>query len=306
MLQRSDIDSAFLRGLHAMFLDYMDKKAFPDEEIAPLLHVINNSKTKEEKFSFPGDWPEMTEKKEGTGTERDPQLYDFSITALEYEAVLKIDRVTKEDDAYGLLKPYMQNAAGAAIRKARSLLAAKLYGGFADSGAPDGQHAFDVDHPTLSGTYSNDGAANNLSNTNFDTAYLAMSRVQSDQDSFRGTSPDTVVVEPYNFLLAKNLFLSDMMVPSSGAGAGTYPQSNVYKGLIKKIVSLPELTSTYQKYWFLFDTSKPSKALVLVIREAPNVESFYENRPRAYFVRPRMRIAMGWWDVAVAYGAQGA
>jgi len=306
MLQRSDIDAAFLRGLTAMFIDYMQQQAFPDAEISPLLHVINNSKSKEEKFAFPGDWPEMTEKTEGTGTERDPKLYNFTVTALEYEAVLKIDRVTKEDDAYGLLKPFMQNAAGAAIRKARSLLAGKLHGGFAATG-PDGQFAIDTDHPTLgSGTYSNDGSASDLSNTTVDAAMLAMSRVQSDQDSFRGIDPDTIVIEPYNAMLAKNLFLSDLMVPSTGAGAGTYPQSNIYKGLISKILKLPELTSTYQKNWFLFDTKKPSKALVLVIREAPNVESFYENRPRAYYVRPRMRIAMGWWDPAVIYGSEGS
>jgi phage major head subunit gpT-like protein len=240
---------------------------------------------------------------------QDVNQFTYELTDKTYKGSMKIQRRALEDDQYGILVNRTKNLAQEAVRHWNKLAYTGLALGFTTL-CYDGQFFFDTDHSEgSSGTQSNKGTAA-LDATALGAAEVAMIGIKDDKGEPMEVVPDTLIVGPKNKQMAWELTNSGVVVtkPDTTSGRPGANYANYWEGRYNVFVS-PYLTGAYDDYWFLLDTKKNLKPIIIQSRsDVPiTVESDLDN-PRAamneefqFDVRGRYVQGYSLWQLA--YGA---
>lgn len=231
----------------------------------------------------------------------------FTIPNKKYESSLRVDRVDVESDSLGLYEPQVRNRVQGYFRLRRQLVADLLENGQASTNTGyDGVPFFSQAHPNDSGAdQSNYETTFPLTGENFDTAVQQGQELLNHAGDPMDITYDTIVVGPKLRATARNLFqiTNDYVGSNPDAAAVTSNAgSNPYFGVVKVIVD-PYITSND---WYLFDSSKALKALVLQDADdlemqtltSINDEYVIMNDAFFYGTRARFGVGYGFWQLA--------
>jgi phage major head subunit gpT-like protein len=308
-ITKSDIPELMLPGLRADFeLAYRSEI---DRSATEKIATIINTTMPAQKYAWLGATPPMREFVD----ERRPggmNAYSVSIEDKTFEASIAVDRRAIEDDQLELIRMRIKDLAVRVASHRHQIVIEALIGGFSLNGY-DGVTFFNTAHPIPNGaTYSNRTTAA-LNATSLADAISAMMLTPDDVGQPLGIVPDTLVVGPKLAWTAIELLESPVVVykGNSSDQAPSTPYINAFHGKLSLIVT-PFLNGASDDYWYLLDTKRPIKGVILQQRSDVPVEfSALDNsssseaawmRDRYYYgVRARYNVGYGLWQTA--YGA---
>ncbi|MBN8691115.1 MAG: Mu-like prophage major head subunit gpT family protein [Armatimonadetes bacterium] len=304
-LTKSDIPELMLAGLKTEFdLAYRSQL---DNSLAAAIATTVNTTVPVQNYawlSFPPPMREFIDERRPSGL----KSYSLSIEDKVFESTLAIDRRAIEDDQLDLIRFRIKDLAQRVVQHRHQILVEKLLSGRTAPG-PDGQAMFG-EHTVGSQTQEN-SLTDSLNTETLRTAISTMMAFQDESDTPLGVMPDTLLVGPANYWTALELVESQIVVAKSAASAGT-PYKNVLQGRLNVVVS-PFISGNNSDLWFLMDTSRPVRSLILQQRSDVPVEftaldsnSGSESafiRDRYYYgVRGRYNVGFGLWQFAFAGG----
>jgi phage major head subunit gpT-like protein len=305
-LTKSDIPDLLLPGLKAEFaLAYQSEL---DNSVADKIATIINTTMPIQKYAWLGTIPPM---REFVDERRPGGLSSHSVTIEDkvFESTIAVDRKAVEDDQLELIRLRIRDMAHRVSAHRQQIVVEAFANGFGGIGY-DGLSFFNTAHPTGSGsTYSN-RTTDALNATSLASAVSQMMMVPDDQGSPLGIVPDTLVVGPKLQWSAIELVESPVVVYKA-SGSDTVaptPYINAFEGKLRLVVS-PFLSGTYDDYWFLLDTKRPIKGVILQQRSDVPVEfsaldntsgsesAFMRDRYHSG-VRARYNVGYGLWQTA--------
>ena len=235
--------------------------------------------------------------------------FNYQLADKTYKGMLEIERTALEDDQYSLLQMRVRDLANEPHRHWNQLAFEGLALGFT-SLCYDGQLFFDTDHSEgSSGTQSNRGTSA-LSADALQTTETAMMLYVDDKGVPMEIVPDTLVVGPKNKQVAWELTQSEVVVnvrdTTSGRQATDY--ANYWQGRYNVVVS-PYLRGTYDDYWFMLDTKKIVKPIVMQSRSDVPITTETDMEDGAsllaelfhFAVRGRYAQGFGLWQTAFGH-----
>ncbi len=308
-LTKSDIPDLLLPGLKTEF-----SKAYRSEvenSIAEKIATVVNTTMPVQKYAWLGATPPMREFID----ERRLQgmsAYSLSIEDKVFESTISVDRRAIEDDQLDMIKLRIRDLASRVSQHRHQIVVQALLAGGTGI-AYDGLTFFNGAHPGQgSSTYSNT-TTSVLSATALASGISTMMQLPDDAGIPLGIVPDTLVVGPQLMWDAIELVESPVVVYKGTTSTGTSPTdySNAFMGRLRLIVS-PYITGSQASAWFLLDTKRPIKGLILQQRSDVPVEfstqegsnssdSFMRDRFN-YGVRARYNVGYGLWQAA--YGGK--
>jgi phage major head subunit gpT-like protein len=248
-----------------------------------------------EEYKWLGRFPKM---REWIGDKQFQNLeaHGYSIKNKDWEASVEVDRNDIEDDNVGLYNPLFTSMGEEAKRHYDVLAMALLLNGFSTA-CYDGQYFFDTDHPVNGAPVTNTGTEV-LSADNYAAARAKMRDFTDDRGRPLYVNPNLLVVGPSNEATAKKIIEAEF--DSSGA-------TNPWKGTAKLLV-----LSGLGTKWFLMDTTRAIKPLVIQIRKKPvmvskvttDSEAVFQRKAFQYSVECRDNGGYAFWQLA--YGSTGA
>ncbi len=308
-LTKSDIPDLILPGLKAEFAQAYKNEI--DNSIAEKIATVINTTQPAQKYAWLSTVPPM---REFVDERRPSGMTEYALTIEDkvFESTIAVDRRAIEDDQLDLIKLRIRDLAARVTAHRQQIVLQALIEGFSTN-AYDGTSFFGTAHPTNGSTYTNKGTSA-LDATSLSSAMNQMMLVPDDQGVPLGIVPDTLVVGPKLQWSAMELVESPVVV-YKGNASDSAPSSayrNVFQGKLNLIVS-PFLSGASDDYWFLLDTKRPVKGLILQQRSDVPVEfSALDNssgaegafmRDRFYYgVRARYNVGYGLWQAA--YGSQ--
>jgi phage major head subunit gpT-like protein len=304
-LTKSDIPDLLLPGLKAEFAQAY--RAELDHSIAEQIATIVNTTLPSQRYAWLGAVPSMREfvdERQAAGMSE----YAVTIDDKVFESTIAVDRRAIEDDQLDLIRLRIRDLAFRVSTHRQQIVAEALASGFT-SQCHDGQALFSTAHPVPSGTYSNRGTSA-LGPSALADAINSMMTVPDDAGVPLGIVPDTLVVGPKLQWTASELLDSPVVVYKGNASdsAPSTPYKNAFQGRLRLVVS-PFLTGASDDYWFLLDTKRPIRAVILQQRSDVPVEfsaldsgsgsesAFMRDR-FFYGVRGRYNVGMGLWQTA--------
>ncbi len=303
-LTKSDIPDLLIPGLKAEFGEAYRNEI--DQSIADRIATIINTTLPSQKYAWLGSVPPMREFLD----ERKPAgLAPFSVTIEDkvFEASLAVDRRAIEDDQLDMVRMKVRDLAFRVAAHRQQMVVEALAGGTSGIGY-DGQPLIATAHPSYAGaTYSNK-TTSALDATTLAAAINAMMVVPDDQGTPLGISPDTLLVGPKLQWAALELVESPVVI-YKGNAVDTSPSNsyvNAFRGRLNVVVS-PFLRDSSDDYWFLLDTKRPIKSIILQQRsdvpveftalDDPNASDSAWMRDRFYYgVRGRYNVGFGLWQ----------
>lgn len=308
-LTKSDIPDLLLPGLKAEFaLAYRSEL---DQSASEKLATIINTTQPIQKYPWLGTVPPMREFID----ERQPSglaAYSTSIEDKVFESTIAVDRKAVEDDQLDLIRLRVRDLAQRVAVHRQQMIVEALTSGFTAT-SYDGTAFFGTAHPTVSGgTHSNKGTSG-LDETSLTAAINAMMTVEDDQGIPLSIMPDTLVVGPKQAWNALELVESPVVVYKANTSdtASSTDYKNVFHGRLTVVVS-PFIRGTADDNWFLLDTKRPIKSLILqqrsdvpvefaALESASGSEAAFMRDRYYYGVRARYNVGYGLWQTA--YGA---
>lgn len=300
-LVKSDIPELLTAGLQTAFFETFGQTAAQWDKVATMIPSERDT----EQYAWLGALPGMREFRD----ERqpgDPKPYAYAIQNKTWESTLSIDRAALEDDQYGQIALRIRQMALVAKTHLDSIVFGLLGQGFTASGY-DGVPFFGGHTSTVNGasvTQTNKGT-DALGAASLQNAITAMMRFTDDQGRPMGTKPNVLVVPPELYWEA-TVLLTSAQFPDPLLTASQDLAANPLRGMLT-LLATPYLSSPTD--WFLLDTTRVLRALVLQMRkefEFGSLESSSENgflRDQfLYGVRARYNAGFGDWRAA--YGAQ--
>ncbi len=308
-IAKSDIPSLLLPGLKTEF-DAAYRQRLEMGVVNRIATIINTT-LPTQKYAFLGSTPAMREFVD----ERQPigfNEYSYTIEDKTFEASIAVERKAIEDDQYDLIRLRVRDLAERVVEHQHKMIVESLAKGFTELGY-DGVSFFNTAHPTSPGnTYSN-RADVVLNADNLASAISSMMLVPDERGEPLGIIPDTLVVGPKLQWSAIELVESPVVVYKGNAtdNAGSTPYKNVFEGKLRLIVS-PYLRGDFDDYWFLLDTNRALRPMLLQQRSDVPVEfSALDNTSGSssswwsdrffYGVRARYNAGYGLWQTA--YGS---
>lgn len=309
---RSDIPDLITAGLKTEF--YAAYERFSAASLVPKIATVVQTNAPSQKYGWLGSVPFMRE----FADERSPaglSQYSYTIEDKVWEASIAVDRRALEDDQYDMIRSRTRDLALEAVRHQEQLVVELLARGAATL-CYDGQYLFDTDHSEGdSGTQSNKGSAE-LSATSLQEAISSMMLTKDDRGAPMRIVPDTLLVGPKLQWIATELLSSQVVVVKVGdydSGVGAQAATNYanpIQGLLKLVVS-HYLSGTFDDYWFLLDTSRSVRSVILQTRSDVPLEFASLDNPNAsdhlflrdrmlYGVRGRYNVGYGLWQTAFA------
>jgi phage major head subunit gpT-like protein len=221
----------------------------------------------------------------GDRAAEDFATYDFAIKNRHFEKTLRVNRDHLDDDQFGFYGTQAEDLGDAAARHPDQLVATALEAGFTTL-CSDGQYFFDTDHPTtgISGGQSNKGTAA-LSVSTYATQRAAMMALKDDGGEIMDIVPDLLIVPPALEETARNILQSNPIFVT-----GT-PQNNIWAGTCRLLV-LRRLTDTNN--WYLADTSKVIRGIILQIRKDPELRQLISPTDENNFKRNELLYGVDW------------
>ena len=307
-LTKSDIPDLLLPGLRAEFAQAYRSEL--DTSVAERLATVISTTMPVQKYAWLGAVPPMREFLD----ERRPSGLSASSVTIEdktFESTIAVERKAVEDDQLELIRLRVRDLAFRVAAHRQQIVVEALANGFSTAGY-DGANLFSTTHAIPSGTFSN-RTASALSATSLAQAISTMMTVPDDAGTPMGIVPDTLVVGPAQQWNALELVESPVVVYKGNAtdNAPSTPYRNALNGRLNVVVS-PFLQGASANYWFLLDTKRPIRAVILQQRSDVPVEfSALETRSGSeaafmrdryyYGVRGRYNVGLGLWQTA--YGA---
>ncbi|HEY0868185.1 MAG TPA: Mu-like prophage major head subunit gpT family protein [Fimbriimonas sp.] len=307
-LTKSDIPDLLLPGLKAEFA--LAYKAELDNSVAEQIATVVSTSLPSQRYAWLGAVPPM---REFVDERRPGGMSEYAVTIEDkvFESTIAVDRRAIEDDQLDLIRLRIRDLAFRVSAHRQQIVAECLAAGFAGT-CYDGKTLFATDHPVPGGTYSN-RTTSALGATALADAISAMMTVPDDAGIPLGIVPDTLVVGPKLQWTASELVESPVVVYKGNAAdnAPSTPYRNALQGRLRLVVS-PFLTGTSDDYWFLLDTKRPIKAVILQQRSDVPVEFTALDsgtasdsafmRDRFYYgVRGRYNVGYALWQTA--YGS---
>lgn len=304
-LTKSDIPELLLPGLKTEF--EMAYRAQNEDSIASRLATIINTTQPVQKYAWLGAAPPMREMVD----ERRPaglSAYSMSIEDKVFESTIAVDRKAIEDDQLDLIRLRVREMAGRVSQHRHQVVVETLLAGATALGY-DGSPFFSTSHPNPAGADVSNRTNSPLSATALAEAYSAMVSFPDDAGIPLGMMPDTLVVGPALMWSAIELAESQVVVYKGTSATGTSPTdyANAFRGRLKVITS-PYIRGSAANSWFLLDSSRPIKAMILQQREDVPVEftameqgsgeSAWMRDRYHYGVRARYNAGYGLWQAA--------
>jgi len=308
-LVRTDIPKLLTAGLRTEFMKAYE--AVP-VDYPRVTTVIRSTKDKET-YAWLGAVPKMEEWKDEISLAGLLE-HSFTITNVRWGKGIAVTREALEDEQYNQITIRVKDLAGEAKRFFDELVFTLISQGDSTSGSSgtilegkdiscyDGKAFFATNHSEgESGTQSNKGTTE-LSATALQTAITAMRKFKDDQGKPMNISPDLLVVPPDLQWEAQEL-LKSSYYPEEGETT-TKLATNVLKGVVDLLVT-PYLTDTND--WFLFDTSRNVKPVILQMRRKPEFNevkdtTHYHLRGMIYYT-VNWRGMVGFGDWRTGYGS---
>jgi len=307
-LTKSDIPDLLLPGLKAEFETAYRSEI--DLSAAEQIATVVNTTMPVQKYAWLGAVPPMREFLD----ERKPSgLSEYAVTIEDkvFESSIAVDRRAIEDDQLDLIRLRIRDLAYRVAVHRQQIIVEALAAGFTATGY-DGVPVFHSSHPT-GATVTSNRTTESLSANSLANAINAMMCVPDDTGTPLGIVPDTLVVSPKLQWTATELVESPVVVYKGSTEGGTPSNNykNAFQGKLKVIVT-PFLNNAFDDYWFLIDTKRPIKGIILQQRSDVPVEfSALEGgsgsesawmRDRYYYgVRARYNVGYGLWQTM--YGA---
>ncbi len=238
--------------------------------------------------------------------------YSVSIEDKTYESSIAVDRRAIEDDQLELIRLRIRDLAFRVSSHRHQIVVEALANGFANLGY-DGLSFFNTAHTLPGGSTYGNRTTNALDAGALSGAIAGMMQVPDDSGTPLGVVPDTIVVGPKLLWTAIELVESPVVIykGNSSDNASSTPYLNAFHGKLN-VVSSPYLTGTFDDYWFLLDTKRPIKGVILqqrsdvpvefsALESASGSESAFMRDRYYYGVRARYNVGYGLWQTA--YGA---
>lgn len=245
ILNREKIQAAS-QGFKALFFETLAKMTPMWSKVAMQI----DSDSLQETYDWLDGVPELREFIDERAI-RGLRAFSYTIAKKKWESTLEVDVDDIKYDRLGLVKPRIQALAEAIGRHYDKLIFGLLNDGFTNA-CYDSKAFFATDHPKKGGSWSNKDTAA-LSATSYADARKAMMSFTDYEGNFLAVMPNLLVVPPALEATAREILLAER--DEDG-------KSNVWRNTADFIVS-PYLAS--ETAWFLLDTSKVYKPLVLQI-----------------------------------------
>ena len=309
-LTKSDIPDLLLPGLKTEFEAAYRNDV--DDSIAEQIATVISTTMPVQKYAWLGATPPMREFLD----ERRPQgMTEYAVTIEDktFESTVAVDRKAIEDDQLDLVRLRIRDLANRVRQHRHQIVVQSLLGGGAATGY-DGVNFFSSTHPGYGASLLSNTTTSVLSATSLATAVSTMMQIPDDSGTPLGIVPDTLVVGPNLMWDAIELVESPVVVYKGTGSTGTSPTdyTNAFRGRLRLIVS-PYVTGAQASAWFLLDTKRPIKGVILQQRSDVPVEftaleqgsgsepAFMRDR-YYYGVRARYNVGYGLWQAA--YGGK--
>lgn len=301
-LTKSDIPELMLAGLKTEFdLAY---RALVDNSPVEKIATVINTTLPVQKYAWLGFSPPMREFID----ERRPAGLGSESTSIEdkvFESTLAVHRKAIEDDQLDLIRLRIQEMASRVSLHRHQMVVEALATG-------DSQEVYDGNNFFASRTVGSSTFTNVTDDALDDAAIRAavssMMSVRDETDTPMGITPDTLLVGPNLMWTAMELVQSPVVVKESAATNFL----NVFQGKLRVIVS-PFLTGDYASKWFVLDTSRPVRPVIMQQRSDVPVEftaleagsgseAAFMRDQYLYGVRGRYNVGFGLWQLAYGGG----
>lgn len=309
-LTKGDIPNLLLPGLKTEFEAAYRSQV--EDGIADQIATVINTTMPIQKYAWLGSTPPMREFLD----ERRPSgmtEYSVSIEDKTFESTIAVDRKAIEDDQLDLIRLRIRDLASRVSQHRHQIVIQSLLAGGTGIGY-DGQSFFNGAHAGFAGaTYSNT-TASVLSAASIAAGISAMMQLPDDTGTPLGIVPDTLVVGPQTMWDAIELIDSPVVVYKGTGSTGTSPTDyvNAFQGRLRLVVS-PYITGSQSAAWFLLDTKRPIKSVILqqrsdvpveftAIESNSGSESAFMRDRYFYGVRGRYNVGYGLWQAA--YGGK--
>ncbi len=303
-LTRSDIPELMTAGLKTEF--ELAMRAELDGSPIRNLATIINTTLPVQNYGWLSASPLMREFVD----ERRPTGLSTSKVSIEdkvFEATLAIERKAIEDDQYDMIRLRVRDLANQVNLHQHQMIIETLVSGLFTNGS-DGVSFFGS-HVVAGQAFEN-LLEDSLSTTGLQTGVSRMMSVNDEHGTPLGMQPDTLVVGPQQLWTALELVESPVVVIKDSRNFT--PFANAMQGKLKVVVS-PFLRGINESNWFLLDTSRTMKAVILQQRSDVPVEfsALDQNsgaeaafmRDRFYYgVRGRYNTGLGLWQSALVGG----
>ena len=298
-LTKSDIPDLLLPGLRAEFaLAYRNEQ---QADVVSQLATVIQTTQPIQRYPLLDNAPAMREfidERRSTGLNSKA----ISIEDKVFESTIAIDRKALEDDQLDLIRLRIRDLANRVVHHRHELVVNTLTSGTSIVGY-DGATLLATDHKEAGADVSN-VSADSLDSAGLKSACSAMIARRDNEGVPLGISPNVLLVGPQNMWTAIELVESKGTTVSSG-------QINVFNTMLKVIVS-PFITDDA---WFLLDTSRPMRGVILQQRSDVPVEfaalesskgsdSAFFNDRFYYGVRARYNAGPGMWQTVYAGGIE--
>lgn len=299
-LTRSDIPALLLPGLKTEFeLAY---RAEEEQNVAASIATVIQTTLPAQRYAWLGTVPAMREFVDER-TPSAPASYAVTIEDKVFESSIAVDRRAIEDDQLDLIRLRVRDLAHRVGQHRHQMVVETLVRGTTGLGY-DGKPLIAVDHPVRGAGVSN-LSAEPLSEPELALAMSAMMAVTDDHGIPLGVVPDTLLVGPANMWAAIELVESPVVV-FKGTGSNPTNYKNAFQGRLKLVVS-PYIRGTKAGAWFLLDTKRPVRSVILQQRSDVPVEfsaleagsgseSAWMRDRYHYGVRARYNVGYGLWQ----------
>ncbi|MBL8065729.1 MAG: Mu-like prophage major head subunit gpT family protein [Chthonomonadaceae bacterium] len=309
-LTKGDIPDLLLPGLKTEFEAAYRSQV--EESIADQIATVINTTMPTQKYAWLGATPPMREFID----ERRPSgmaQYAVSIEDKTFESTIAVDRKAIEDDQLDLIRLRIRDLASRVSQHRHQIVVQSLLAGGTGI-AYDGVSFFNAAHTGYGGASLSNTTTSVLSAATLATGISTMMQLTDDSGTPLGIVPDTLLVGPQTMWDAIELVESPVVVYKSTTSTGTSPSDyvNAFQGRLRLIVS-PFITGTQSSAWFLLDTKRPIKSVILQQRSDVPVEfsaletsngsdsAFMRDR-FMYGIRARYNVGYGLWQAA--YGGK--
>jgi phage major head subunit gpT-like protein len=274
-----------------------------ESSIVPRIATVVRTNLPTQKYGWLGSVPTMREfidERVPTGL----RVFEYAISDQVWEASIAVERRALEDEQYDMIRMRVQDLALEAARHREQLVINAL---LANGVGYDGKPLFSTNHEEGESGIQSNLISGALSTETLQDAIAQMMSIKDDRGRPMGIMPDTLLVGPALQWLAMELLESPVVVQVSTSASYT-PYRNVLQGKLRLIVS-PYISGSDAQKWFLLDTSRAVRAVILQERrdvplefaalDRPTHESVFMRDKVFYGVRARYGVGYGLWQTAL-------
>ena len=299
-INRADIAKELLPGLNAVFgLEY----GSVDNEHEPLYIVENSDRAFEEEVLFTGFATAPT-KTEGAAVQYDSaqENYTARYTAETVSLAFAITEEAMEDNLYDTFSKDKSRSLARAMANTKQTKAANVFNNAFSTSytGGDGQPLISDSHPTISdGSQDNDLDTVDLSETNLETALIAIQKTKDDRGILIGASAVCLHIDPTNQFNAERILNS----PGRSGSANNDINAINNMGLIPDGYYVNRRFTDTNAFFIKTDVPNGTKMFVRAPLQTKMEPDFDTGNMR---FKARERYSFGWSDWRGWYGSQGS